>query len=440
MAALTYDQLAEVYMGAIPMGQKTPRREMTIYTRGEWHRYKDGVWSPIHELAIGKEVVLSIKQCALGNKGIRLTDGMASSVERLVKKQLFVEEDKMDADPNLINLKGGVYNLETGTLMPPDPKHYMTTQLPFKYDPNAVAPKWSDYVKSTFVQPRSEDTDQELIDFVQEAVGYSLTTSVKYHKTFWCLGSGANGKGVLFHILFALGGDSAVPFNAGILRREQYQLADLQGKRVALCAEVEASQNLVSDGWIKMIVGGDPIQVRQIRERAIRMNPTVKLWWSMNVRPAVVDTSDGFWRRVLLIPFNRKFKPDEQNLDLKDELSEGELPGVFLWAMAGLKRLNDRGKFAPPPQVVILTQMYRNESNPLVGFIEASCRVGSKFEAPAGLLYAKYKEWCINFTYRPKNVVKFKREMELLGHDHERKRAGSFYAGLELKPVPVPIP
>lgn len=403
----------------------------TMYTRGQWHRYDNGVWSPVHDYVIGLEVVRLLE--AHESKGLKPTDPMCNSIKNILKCKMFVPEAQVDTSDCLINMTNGVYDLEKQELFPHSPDYYLTTQLPFAYDERAQAITWQMYLMSTFVKPRSVDFDKELMEFVQEAIGYSLTTSVCHHVTFWCCGEGANGKGVLFHILEQLAGSACVPFNAGILGREQYQLALLAGKRIAVCMEADATKNLVADSYIKMLVAGDTMIVRQIRKEPFVLSPTVKLWWSMNELPAVADTSAGFWRRIMVVPFNHQLERNEQILDLKERL-DTELPGIFIWAMDGLRRLRNRGRFVVPEQVREQTEQYRKEANPVALFVAEKCFTNAPIgqQAYASGLYATYKDWCKDNGFKPHSIKNFGHELDRLKH-YAIRRAGGVQYGLGLK-------
>ena len=398
----------------------------TMYSRGQFYRYGEGVWEPIHDLLISRELWrhLTVYEA----KGLKPTRDIKNSVKDAILAELYVPEDCLDANDNLVNLTNGIYNLETQELLPHNPAQYLTTQLPFAYDANAQAVTWQLYLMSTFVKPHSVDFDLELAEFVQEAVGYSLTTSVQHHTTFWCYGEGANGKGVLFHVLEQLGGTACMSLNVGLFRRELYQLADLAGKRIALCSEAGATQNLVEDAYIKMLVGGDTMNVRQIRKDPFLLKPTAKLWWAMNELPPVADTSEGFWRRVMVIPFNRQFAVNERILDLKERL-DAELPGIFNWAMQGLRRLRDRGRFVLPAQVSTATDEYRHEANPVALFVEECCFTNAPIDQQvlASALYSAYSDWCKENNYKPHSSKNFSHELERLRHWKVRRAGGTFY-------------
>lgn len=406
-------------------------KDNIMYARSQWWAWDGKVWGPRHDIEQQNAFWTLVEE-------FEQKDGQAPSlnkvqnVKNFVQGRVFVQEAHLDSHDNLINLQNGVYNMDDGNLYPHDPTYYMTTILPFEYDPKARAELWQMYLMTTFVQPRSTMFDPELAEFVQEAFGYSLTTDTRQHVTFWCVGEGANGKGVLFHILEQLGGTAAMSLNVGLLSREQYQLANLAGKRIALCSEASATQNLVEDALIKALVAGDTMSVRQIRKEPFELRPTTKLWWAMNELPPVADTSEGFWRRMRVIPFNRSFAKDERILDMKERL-DSELSGIFNWAMAGLRRLRNRGNFVEPYQVQLATARYREEANPVKLFVDEKCILDDGLQVSASNIYSVYKEWCIENTFRPQSSKNFKKEMERLGLFWVHLSTGNHYRGVELK-------
>lgn len=410
-------------------------RDKLMFSRGVWWLWSGKVWEPCHDLEQSSEFWNLLEEYQV-SENLRPSLSIKRGVEDYVKSKVFMREEALDSQNHLINLQNGVYNLLDGNLYPHNPDYRFTTILPFDYDPAAQTNIWTMYALSTFVKPRSREHDPDLLDFVQEAIGYSLTTSVAHHVTFWCYGEGANGKGVLFHVLEQLGGTAVMPLNIGLLKREQYQLAMLAGKRIALCSEASATDNLVEDAIVKALVGGDTISVRQIRQEPFSLYPTAKLWWAMNELPVVADTSEGFWRRVRVIPFNRTFGDKEKILDLKEKL-DLELSGIFNWAMAGLRRLHSRGKFVEPNQVQVATAKYREESNPIKLFVDDTCVVRADLQVQSKVIYNAYSEWCQDNGFRRQSIKNFKGEMERLEFYAKRLNTGTHYTGLDLNQATV---
>lgn len=403
----------------------------TIFTRGYWHRYSTGFWKPIPDADIKVEIWNVLEEYEK-RKMIKPTLSKYKSVLSYAKSHLFIPEDKLDNYPHLINLKNGIYNLDTDQLIPHNPNLLLTSQLPFEYDEKANSAWWSHFIKTTFIDNATSQMDESLVRLIQEAIAYSMTTDVSYQIMFWCVGEGENGKGVLFHILSRLGGDTATPLDLNSLRRERYQLATLADKRIALCSESSSTKNLLEDAVIKALVAGDEMQVRQIRREPFVLKPQVKLWWSMNRLPAVADTSHGMWRRIVMLPFNRIFNEQSRIRDLKDRLDK-ELPGIFNWCLEGHVRLRAEGKFSYCDQADKLKTNFQFESNTIRLFVDDVCIVDDTKKEQAGKLYNLYKDvWCKTNGYKPMSNRNFKQEMESLKYFHKKQNDGRYYYGLEI--------
>lgn len=401
----------------------------TIFTRSQWYRWGGKVWSPIHDAIISKE----LKKCMK----VGYTAGMLSQVQKLIQIDLFTLDDVMDSDPEQINLDNGIYHLGKDKLLPHHSDHHMTTILPFAYDPKAKCPYWEKYLQTTFVD-ESGKHDPEMVQLIQEAFGYSLTTSTEHQIMFWCFGDGSNGKGTLFYVLAKLLGSACMELDIDGLPREQYQLADVAGKRVITSAEVNNPNKMAEYSKVKALVAGDPMKVRQIRQEPFDMNPTAKLWWAMNSLPPIDETSTGVWRRIRIIPFYKKFEEREKILNLKT-LLDNELAGIFNWALVGLRRSKANGTIVIPANAATVKAEYQHDSNIVQVFKEDSCKCGAEFSANKTEFYKAFKTWCVDNGHKVRTSTQLKQELKKLGiHDH--KSHGTWvYTGIELNDSPDEI-
>ncbi len=125
--------------------------------------------------------------------------------------------------------------------------------------------------------------------------------------------------------------------------------------------------------------------------------------------PRVDDKTDAYYRRLLILKFNRQFTDKEANKRLKFELLE-ELDGIFLWCLEGLKNLQDRGYFDVGDKMTQEIASYRRENNNVLVFVEEECNLAGTIAK--SLLYNRYVEWVKQNGYRPLGKNKF--GMELL--------------------------
>lgn len=387
----------------------------TVYTRGQWYRWSGKVWSTINQSLIEREMKPYLHA--------GYTHNVLRQVRSLVQIDLYAADNTMDANPEMINLNNGIYHLGKNVKYPHHPDHYLTTMLPFDYDPLAKCPTWNRYLRSTFVLDDGT-FDCEMANLVQEAMGYSLTTSVEHQIMFWCYGEGSNGKGTLFHVIEKLLGSGRMELNVNGFSHNHYQLAMLAGKRVATSAEVNQADRLAEDATIKALVAGDPLQVRMIKQEPFEMLPTVKLWWSMNRLPPIDETSTGVWRRIRIIPFYKQFSESEKIRDMKERLDK-ELPGIFNWALEGLKRVRANGHICIPQRAAEVKAEYQRESNIVQVFVEEACKRDANESIPRPALYSAFKQWSMDNGYRIRSSAVMGQELKRLGF-HARKTNGIF--------------
>lgn len=395
------------------------------YFHKQWHRYNNGVW--LAENNIDRDIWDVMKQAQ--PQGYQASAYNLNSVRSYLSSQLFVADNGIDMDDNYLNLQNGLYNLQTYELELHNRDLYLMSQLPFDFDSEAKCPQWEQFIQSILVTPDYQ-TDEELVMFLQEAMGYTLTSSNEYQVSFWLSGKPASGKSTLTKVLENLLGSAHMALDLGGLSDNKYQLADLANKRCVTCAEVPANSTLFESIY-KQLVSGDQIAARQIYQKTQNFSFEGKIWWAMNELPRNRDRSGAVERRVMIIPFYRHFKRDEQDIHLLDKLL-GELSGILNWALTGLIRLNENEQFTVSHQSERLIQEYREDSDIEGQFVEAWCNRKDGAKARANELYRAYELWCEQNGHKPRSSTKVSSDWARLGFEKNRDSRGVFYIGIEI--------
>jgi putative DNA primase/helicase len=152
--------------------------------------------------------------------------------------------------------------------------------------------------------------------------------------------------------------------------------------------------------------------------------------------------TNSIWRRIKIVPFNEVLPESEWDKKLAEKLINQELPGIFNWAIEGLKDYYRLGSLTPPKVISEATQRYKEDQDILHDFIEEYCVVpteddpfGKKFEVRASDLYTAYKQWnSYNGDEKPMSSTKFGKLMHDKGFQRDRRKEGKYYNGLKIAP------
>lgn len=295
-----------------------------------------------------------------------------------------------DEAPMLIGVANGVVNLTNGELRRGRQDDRITLRTEIPYDPTAECPRWLKFLDEIF------EGDKEMVEYLQRAIGYSLTGSTKEQVWFLLHGKGQNGKSTLLETIQAALGDYAgvMPFTALEKGKEAgipTDLASLPGKRFVTASEANPGAAL-NEARIKMLTGDKGITARQLYEKQFTFTPQLKLFVGVNHLPSVRDSGFGFWRRVRVLGFRRIFSDAEKDPDLPDKL-QSELPGVLRWAVDGAVTWHTKGGLRDPQRVLLATVEYKNESDPIADFIRECCVTLDHATARANALFMEYSAW-----------------------------------------------
>lgn len=305
-----------------------------------------------------------------------------------------VTASEFDQNPWLLNVQNGTVDLRTGELRPHRRDDMLTRLAPVEYDPTATAPRWEQFLREIFPD------DEDAIRAVQRAVGYTLTGDTREQVFFFCHGTGANGKTTFLNTLRALLGEYAAwtPFgtfqHGGEARGHSDQLMDLEGKRLVVSAEKRTVGKL-SEDVLKLLAGQEPVTGSRKYERTRTFQPVCKVWLAANTLPRVDDVTDGFWRKVVLVPFTRRFAEHEQDHSLAEKLRH-ELAGILAWAVRGCLEWQQSG-LAVPATFREARDDWRSENDPLADFLDECPRVPGE-RVLVGKLFEAYQAWCAEHT------------------------------------------
>lgn len=269
----------------------------------------------------------------------------------------------MNDHPDLVCIESGMLNLDSGDMMPHDKTHFASYMLPVSFDPKNIAdcPRWKRFLEESVCDP-------EVIREIQKFFGYCLTRETKYERMLIMVGDGGDGKSTLLKILKALvGAKNCTHIPMGRLD-DQFYLSKLVGKLLNTFSEIEAKA--MQSQEIKALVSGDPISASFKNETPFDFEPYCKLAYSTNKLPKMLDNSDGFFRKIMIVKMTRQFvKAGNADIDLIGQLL-AELPGIFAWSLNGLASLRDDGGFKESEAMKQSLDEYKTINNNVLYFIK----------------------------------------------------------------------
>ena len=368
------------------------------------------------------------------------------------KPAIRASTDQFDADRHLISFKNAVIDLRTSQIINHHRDQFFTRSLAHRFLPSTPCPRFEQFLQEVFCG------DEDLIAFIQRAIGYTLTGEMSSQAFFFCYGEGSNGKSVLLGLIQHLLQSYAITAAPGLLiesRNEKHttDIVDLRGRRMVVSSEVGEGKVLAEE-MVKRMTGDGRLRGRLMHQNNVEFDITFKVWLMANQKPIVRGTDYAIWRRILLIPFNAVFVSPEEMTRLQQEAKDGgsvdptklsikdegllktltaEAEGILAWAVEGAAEWYRKG-LVPPPAVVAASAIYRGESDVIGRFIEECCTSGSDLEERASILLQAYSRWALE---NGEPAYKQKR----FGDELSRKRVErfknniTFYRGLCLNAI-----
>lgn len=346
------------------------------------------------------------------------------------KKYVIVKHGEFDKEDMLLNTESGYVDLSSGELHDHDIDKKFSHQTVAEYSDNVDAPLWEKFLNQIF------NNDEELIHYVQKAIGYSFTGSVDEQCLFILNGRGRNGKSVFSNVVSDVAGNYAKQMNVQTIVAKKNQsgsansdVARLEGARIVTSSELNEGDRF-DESLVKQLTGGDKILARFLYGSEFEYKPKFKIWMATNHLPIIRGTDDGIWRRIKIIPFNIQIPKEKVDKKLEYKL-KAEYTGILNWIVQGAIMWQQEG-LEDPEAVTKVIEAYRAEMDPLDAFLEERCTTGQNYSIKAREMYDAYHEWAKESEEYKMSLNKFGREMskKLL---RVKRRDGWYYVGLKLK-------
>ena len=379
-------------------------RDITICSdtkSGKTYKWNGAFWE-IYSIDLLKK--LALQYLGLEANQSRTED----SIYQVLKLSSIPHGREMNDQAEWRCLKNGYLNIFTLELKPHAQEYYSTYMLPVTFDPH------SKKMCTRFLQFLNETIQTAgPIMQVQEFMGYLLLQHCRFEKALIFLGPGSDGKSKLINLMrFLVGEENTSAVNFGDLEKS-FQRASLYNK--LLNTSTEIGDRFLESQFFKAIVSGDPINAEFKTKDVFEFRAFIKLVFATNKLPRMLDNSDGYFRRLLIISFKRQFAEDDpaRDVNLEDKLV-AELSEIFEWALVGMHRLIAQGRFTNCDETIKNLRKYRRLNNPVLCFIDDECEEGEgdEYRCDKSELYAKYVSYCKVNGYTAFGKENFYRELK----------------------------
>ena len=289
-------------------------------------------------------------------------------------------------DIRFIPLKNGVYDLETDTLLPHDPKYRFTYQLPIIHNTKSICPKTEAFMEQV-LSPKQKT-------IIEEWIGYYFYRNYMFKKAIIFVGDGDTGKTTLLEVITnLLGRDNLSSISLQKMTGDKFSAAHLYEKHGNIVDELSA-KDISDTGAFKMATGGGSITGEYKFGNQFSFCNFSKFTFACNRIPDVNDTNDeAYFNRWMVIRFENTIKNKIPNF-INTLIDEEERSGLFNLAIKGLKRLLEQQRFTYNNTAnETKTEMMRSGSS-IAMFASDMLEKADDYEMTKEDMYESYVKYC----------------------------------------------
>lgn len=256
-----------------------------------------------------------------------------------------------------INMQNGVFDISTMKLVDHSKDYGFTNILPYSYDPKALeAPIFNQFMDE--ITCGREDLKKVLLEFC----GYAISGDDYWlHKALVLSGSGSNGKSTFMQILKEVAGEENCSKKTMSELNKETARYELENKLFNIGEETKV-RALAESEVFKTLTSGNEITVKKLYQQEYEITNRAKIIFACNEDPRFEDTSHGFFRRLVIVPFERQFSEEEADKAIHSKLRQ-EKTAIFNIFIRHYKDLLERGGLPKSETVDNSLEKYKTEND-----------------------------------------------------------------------------
>ena len=292
-----------------------------------------------------------------------------------------------------IQFKDKAYSLNSGNIYDVKPNYFFTNPIPFKLGTTTETPIFD----KLFVEWVGENDVQTLY----EMIAYCCYQSYPLQSIFALYGVGRNGKSTFLRILQKfLGKDNICSTELDLItghNSSRFETSKMFKKLACFMGETNFTM-MSKSSMLKKLTGSDLLGYEIKNKQPFDDYNYAKIVIASNTLPTSEDTSDGYYRRWIVIDFPNQFT---EGKDILVDIPDSEYENLALKVTTILPKLLERGYFTGHKDPEVRKQKYIMASNPFPQFMK-------EYTTQDSLGYIRFSEL---YNHYVKYLTKFKRRV-----------------------------
>ena len=334
---------------------------------------------------------------------------MSKRKEVLAYLRLLVKNDAKRAGANFIAFNNGVFNTIDGTMQPHSPDLVVTNKINYDYRPDAY----------NALMDRTLDKlacgDENIRKLLEECIGscFYASNTLAGGKAFILTGDKSNGKSTFLQCLQTiLGRDNTAALDLAELG-VRFKTAELFGKLANIGDDI-GDEFIANTSIFKKLVTGNRVNVERKNADPFDFDSYAKLIFSANDIPRIKDKTGAVQRRLVIVPFDAKFSPDDPDYDpnITYKLCQPDaIEYLIRVGMEGLLRVIQNNGYTECSKVEDALATYEKDNNPIIRFLD-DLEDEDIEGKPTKDIYSKYVAFCVEENLQPLSNVEFSKQVK----------------------------
>lgn len=321
-----------------------------------------------------------------------------------------------------------IYDIETGETFEATSRYFNKNPIPWKVSVSDETP--------TFDRIFEDWVGSEMRDMLYEIIAFCTIPTYFLHRAFAFLGSGSNGKSKFLGIARTfVGQENCCDTDLEDIATNRFESSKMYGKLVAFMGETNFKA-IDKTSRFKKYTGQDLVSFEFKNKNGFSDMNTAKMLISSNSLPVTLDKTEGFYRRWIIISFDKKYS---ETIDILKTIPVSEYENLAAKSLKIIRKLWKERKFTKEGTIEDRKKKYEEKSNPLRHFLDTRCVKDNNTYMFKFDLRDDFEIFCKANGYRPwsqKEVGSFLTEEGFESKQYKNPINGNFnwaYVGLRLK-------